>query len=101
MKNKTDDLLTQMKEGAALTKAQRFRLVLTLSIPAILAQIASVVMGYIDAAMVGRLGAEASASISLVSSSTWLFGGAAQWRPGFRLRRLIISERGGCKRHGA
>lgn len=75
MKNKTDDLLTQMKEGAALTKAQRFRLVLTLSIPAILAQIASVVMGYIDAAMVGRLGAEASASISLVSSSTWLFGG--------------------------
>ena len=75
MKNKTDDLLTQMKEGAALAKAQRFRLVLTLSIPAILAQIASVVMGYIDAAMVGRLGAEASASISLVSSSTWLFGG--------------------------
>lgn len=58
MKNKTDDLLTQMKEGAALTKAQRFRLVLTLSIPAILAQIASVVMGYIDAAMVGRLGAK-------------------------------------------
>ena len=75
MKNKTDDLLTQMKGGAALTKVQRFRLVLILSIPAILAQIASVVMGYIDAAMVGRLGAEASASISLVSSSTWLFGG--------------------------
>ena len=75
MKNRTDDLLAQMKKGAALTKGQRFRLVLTLSIPAILAQIASVVMGYIDAAMVGRLGAEASASISLVSSSTWLFGG--------------------------
>lgn len=75
MKNTANDLLTQMKEGAALTKGQRFRLVLTLSIPAILAQIASVVMGYIDAAMVGQLGAEASASISLVSSSTWLFGG--------------------------
>lgn len=75
MKNRTNDLLTQVKEGAALTKGQRFRLVLNLSIPAILAQIASVFMGYIDAAMVGRLGAEASASISLVSSSTWLFGG--------------------------
>ncbi len=56
-------------------RTQCFRLVMTLSIPAILAQIASVMMGYIDAAMVGRLGAEASASISLVASSTWLFGG--------------------------
>lgn len=71
----TEELLQRMKEGAPLTRAQRFRLVLTLSIPSILAQTASVIMGYIDAAMVGRLGAEASASISLVSTSTWLFGG--------------------------
>ena len=71
----TEDLLQRMKEGAALTRAQRLRLVLMLSIPSILAQTASVIMGYIDAAMVGRLGAEASASISLVSTSTWLFGG--------------------------
>ena len=32
-------------------------------------------MQYIDAAMVGTLGANASASIGLVSSTTWLFGG--------------------------
>ena len=30
---------------------------------------------YIDASMVGRLGKEASASIGLVASSTWLFNG--------------------------
>mgnify|MGYP000488411865 CR=1 FL=1 len=32
-------------------------------------------MQYIDASMVGSLGAEASASIGLVSTSTWLFWG--------------------------
>ena len=46
-----------------------------LSVPAILTQISSIVMQYIDAAMVGDLGANASASVGLVSTSTWLFGG--------------------------
>lgn len=46
-----------------------------LSVPAILTQITSIVMQYIDSAMVGRLGAGASAAIGLVSSSTWLMGG--------------------------
>lgn len=46
-----------------------------LSIPAILTQIASIVMQYIDSAMVGNLGEEASAAIGLVSTSTWLLGG--------------------------
>lgn len=49
--------------------------VLKLSIPAILAQISSIIMQYIDAAMAGSLGAEATAAIGLVSSTTWLFGG--------------------------
>ena len=31
-------------------------------------------MQYIDAAMVGKLGADASASIGLVASSTWVLG---------------------------
>lgn len=35
----------------------------------------SIVMQYIDAAMVGSLGAEPSASIGLVSTTTWLFSG--------------------------
>lgn len=50
-------------------------MVIRLSIPAILAQLTSIVMQYIDAAMVGSMGAEASAAIGLVSSSSWLLGG--------------------------
>ena len=46
-----------------------------LSLPAILTQITTIVMQYIDSAMVGALGADASAAIGLVASSTWLFGG--------------------------
>lgn len=49
--------------------------VIQLSIPAVLAEISSIVMQYIDAAMVGSMGANASAAIGLVSSTTWLFGG--------------------------
>ena len=40
-----------------------------------MSQISYIVMQYIDASMVGSLGAEASASIGLVSTSTWLFWG--------------------------
>ena len=38
-----------------------------LSLPAILTQITTIVMQYIDSAMVGSLGANASAAIGLVS----------------------------------
>ena len=49
--------------------------VIALSIPAILAELSSMAMQYIDAAMAGSLGANASASIGLVSTSTWLLSG--------------------------
>ena len=49
--------------------------VFRLSVPAIMAQITSIAMQYIDAAMVGSLGAGASAAIGLVSTTTWLIGG--------------------------
>ena len=48
-----------------------------LSLPGILTHITSTVMQYIDSAMVGALGAKASAAIGLVSSSTWLINGVA------------------------
>ena len=47
----------------------------SLSLPAILTQITTIVMQYIDSAMVGALGANASAAIGLVSTTTWLFSG--------------------------
>ena len=62
------------KTLAADRKAHLHRLI-SLSIPAILAELSSMAMQYIDAAMVGSLGANASASIGLVSTSTWLMSG--------------------------
>ena len=50
-------------------------LVWRLSMPAILTQITTIAMQYIDSAMVGALGANASAAIGLVSTSTWLLSG--------------------------
>ncbi len=51
--------------------------VLRLSLPAILAQITTIAMQYIDSAMVGALGAGASAAIGLVSSTTWVLQGVS------------------------
>ena len=69
------DLLAALRRGMPLTLRQQIMLTLQLSVPAILAQISSIVMQYIDASMVGQLGKEASASIGLVSTSTWLMMG--------------------------
>ena len=68
-------LLDKMKSGGSLSGKEQSQLVFFLSIPAIMAQVTSVIMQYTDASMAGSLGAGASASIGLVSSSTWLFGG--------------------------
>ena len=46
-----------------------------LSVPAIMAKITTVMMQYIDASMVGMIGAGAAAAIGLVNSTTWLIGG--------------------------
>lgn len=58
-----------------MSRSEQLRLVALLSVPAMLAQLSTIIMQYIDAMMVGALGAEASASIGLVSTTTWLFGG--------------------------
>ena len=55
--------------------SQKLNLIVQLSVPSILAQLTNTLMVYIDASMVGSLGAKASASIGIVQSSTWLFGG--------------------------
>ncbi len=60
---------------ASPTLWRQMQLVLRLSVPAILAEVSSIAMQYIDSAMVGSLGANATAAIGLVSTTTWLFGG--------------------------
>lgn len=69
------DHLAALRDGKTLRFRQLLALTLQLSVPAILSQISSILMQYIDAGMLGRLGAVDSAAIGLVSSSTWLFGG--------------------------
>ena len=74
-KKSNDTLLAGIRQGKALTRNEMLSLIVGLSIPSMLAQVTNVLMFYIDAAMVGKLGAAASASIGLVESATWLFGG--------------------------
>ena len=73
--NGSDKLLAAIKNGERLTFGEQLYLTMMLSIPAIFAQVSSIVMQYIDASMVGSLGADASGAIGLVSTTTWLFGG--------------------------
>ncbi len=68
-------LLDKMRNGKPLTPKEQLLLVIILSIPAIMAQISSIIMQYIDASMVGSLGANASAAVGLVASTTWLTSG--------------------------
>ncbi|MCR5403605.1 MAG: MATE family efflux transporter [Butyrivibrio sp.] len=72
---KSYDPLLAIRNGQRLSFGEEVTLIMKLSIPAILAQLSSTIMQYIDASMVGHLGANASAAIGLMSSTTWLFGG--------------------------
>ena len=72
--NRSDALLANIRNGLPLTMGEKLSLIWGLSVPSILAQVTSVMMFFIDAAMVGHLGAEASASIGLMESTTWLMG---------------------------
>ena len=69
------DLLAYIREGREMTQKEKLRLIVGLSIPSILAQISATVMFFIDASMVGHLGARASAAIGLVETTCWLMGG--------------------------
>ena len=68
-------LIDKIRSGEKLSAGQQFKLTLQLSWPAMMAQLSSIMMQYIDASMVGHLGADASASVGLVSTSLWLFWG--------------------------
>lgn len=71
---KSDLLLAKIRNGEEMTRSEKLRLIFRLSVPSMLAQITTVMMFFIDAAMVGHLGAAASASIGLIETTTWLMG---------------------------
>ena len=74
-KKEHTDLLAYIPEGRQMTQREKLRLIVQLSIPSVLAQLSTILMFFIDAAMVGHLGARQAASIGLVESTSWLFGG--------------------------
>lgn len=71
---KTEYLMESIRTGRGMARREKFNLIVGLSVPSMLAQISTVMMFFIDASMVGHLGAVASASIGLVESTTWLIG---------------------------
>ena len=75
-KRKTSErLLALLRDGHELTRRQQTALVIQLSLPAMLAQMANILMFFIDASMVGHLGATEAASVGLVETTFWLMGG--------------------------
>lgn len=71
-----DELLALVRKGARnMSWQEKLRLTVLLSLPAMVAQISSVAMQIIDAAMLGHLGTKESAAVGLVSTTIWLFGG--------------------------
>ncbi|MCH5310195.1 MAG: MATE family efflux transporter [Prevotella sp.] len=70
-------LLSYIREGRTMTQREKLMLIIQLSIPSILAQLSSIIMFFIDYAMVGHLGEKAPAAIGLVETTTWLMGGLA------------------------
>lgn len=92
-KNKTDYLMESIREGRAMARSEKLNLIVGLSIPSMLAQISTVMMFFIDASMVGHLGAEASASIGLIESTNCsLAVCSVRQLPVSRCRWLISSE---------
>lgn len=74
MTKTSDALLEKIRMGQEMTRIEKLNLIIGLSIPSMLAQITTVMMFFIDASMVGHLGAQASASIGLIETTTWLMG---------------------------
>ena len=73
---RTEFLLAMVRNGdVRMSFRQQVELAFLLALPAMLSQVSSVVMEYIDASMVGRLGACESASVGLVATTMWLFWG--------------------------
>jgi len=97
MKPDKDQLFSFIRNGQQLTVREQVRLTAKLSVPAIMTQISFILVQYIDASMVGHLGAAASASVGLMSTSTWLLGGLCECMvSGFS---VLVAHRIGANRN--
>ncbi len=69
------DLADRLAGNGLSSLGDKIRVLASLSWPAMMAQMSTILMEYIDASMVGSLGEVSSAAIGLVATTTWLFGG--------------------------
>lgn len=58
----------------AKLKRENLKTLLILALPIVLEEILTTLLQYVDTAMVGRLGAQATASVSLTATVNWLIG---------------------------
>ncbi len=58
----------------SLEKRRMFKNLVVLALPVILEELLTMFLQYVDMAMVGRLGAQATASVSLTTTVNWLIG---------------------------
>lgn len=90
--------LSVIQDGAHISLRRQIKLTAQLAAPAVLAQLSNIIMQYIDASMVGRLGADGAASVGLVLSSLWLFWGiCSSVTVGFSVQ---VAHRLGAKEQG-
>jgi len=76
VKQTKDELLAMVRDRTqTMSLRQKLRLIVLLSVPSMIAQLSSVVMQMIDASMLGHLSTDEAASVGLVSTTIWLFGG--------------------------
>lgn len=61
-----------MKQSSAAGGRSHLLVLMTLALPAIVEQLLLTLVRYVDTAMVGSLGANATAAVSITSSPTWL-----------------------------
>ena len=71
----TEALMDRLRRANYFERSEQILLVTLLSVPAIIAQLASVLMHYIDMAMLGHLGSHEAAGVGLVSTTIWMFWG--------------------------
>ena len=75
-----------------------FWAMVTLALPSMLEQILSVLMQYVDTAMVGHLGPDATAAVSTSTTITWLIG-SVPYAFGVAAMTLIAQAIGAGEEH--
>lgn len=70
-----DKIVSLLEREGTPSLKDTLQIVLLLSWPAILEQIMVTLVQYVDTAMVGSLGSQATAAVGLTATTTWLFGG--------------------------